>query len=184
MAITKTTATQRRSGYLRVPHLLLTGAEYRGLSTDAKLLYCLLQERQRLSEKHGWVDEDGRTYLYFSVEETAEYFDCGVQKARDQFRQLTSAGLIERHAKQGTRCCRIYVRPLPGDSSICNIYDPISPGGKSVDPSFPQRKRDASPGGKPRSHTIYRERNNLETTEWKKRAIERMMAWKDEEEET
>ena len=173
MAITKTTATQRRSGYLRVPHLLLTGAEYRGLSTDAKLLYCLLQERQRLSEKHGWVDEDGRTYLYFSVEETAEYFDCGVQKARDQFRQLTSAGLIERHANL-----------LPGDSSICKINDPISPGGKSADPSFPQRKRDASPGGKPRSHTIYRERNNLETTEWKKRAIERMMAWKDEEEET
>lgn len=182
MAMTNTTASERRTGYLRIPHQLLTGAQYRGICLEAKLLYCLLLERQRLSKKNGWLDAEGRTYLFFAVEEVAAYFACGVQKARELFRQLTAAGLIERQPKQGVKCCRIYVIPLPEDTNICKLYDPFSPGGNDEHRNFPRGKRHVSNGGNFNAPTIYRENNTIETNTWSKRAIERMMAWKDEDE--
>ena len=45
--------------YYRIPRLLVTGEEFKDLSTDAKLLYGLLLDRMGLSAKNGWFDNQG-----------------------------------------------------------------------------------------------------------------------------
>ena len=49
--------------YYRLPRVLVTGQQFRGLSTDAKLLYALLLDRMGLSSRNGWYDEQGRVYI-------------------------------------------------------------------------------------------------------------------------
>lgn len=53
--------------FYRIPKLLFTDARFSRISTDAKLLYAIFLDRMSLSRKNGWVDDDKRVYIYFSV---------------------------------------------------------------------------------------------------------------------
>lgn len=55
--------------YYRIPRLLITGQQFKGLSTDAKLLYGLMLDRMGLSARNGWYDELGRVYIYYPLDE-------------------------------------------------------------------------------------------------------------------
>ena len=44
--------------FYRVPRLLIKDERYRGLSSDAKLLYGLMLDRMSLSMKNGWLDAE------------------------------------------------------------------------------------------------------------------------------
>lgn len=46
--------------FFRIPRQLITDTKYKGLSTDAKLLYGLMLDRMGLSQRNGWYDEQGR----------------------------------------------------------------------------------------------------------------------------
>ena len=58
--------------YFRIPRLLITVPRFKHLSTDAKLLYGMLLDRMGLSMKNGWHDDDGRVYIYYTVEEICD----------------------------------------------------------------------------------------------------------------
>lgn len=53
--------------FYRIPRLLVTGKEFRPLSTDAKLLYGLLLDRMGLSTKNDWYDKQGRVFIYYTL---------------------------------------------------------------------------------------------------------------------
>ena len=99
--------------FYRIPKLLITGAQFKNLSTDAKLLYGLLLDRMSLSAKNGWYDEQGRVYIYYTLEEIMEDMNCGKDKGVKLLSELDAnrgIGLIER-VKQGQgRPARIYVK--------------------------------------------------------------------------
>ena len=44
--------------FYRVPRLLIKDERFKGLSSDAKLLYGLMLDRMSLSMKNGWLDDD------------------------------------------------------------------------------------------------------------------------------
>ena len=50
--------------FYRVPRLLIKDERFKGLSSDAKLLYGLMLDRMSLSMKNGWLDDENRAYLY------------------------------------------------------------------------------------------------------------------------
>ena len=58
--------------YYRIPRALITGREFRHVSTDAKLLYGLLLDRMGLSSRNGWFDSQGRVFIYYTLEEIQE----------------------------------------------------------------------------------------------------------------
>ena len=60
--------TERFSFYM-LPKVLVTEDLYKNLSSDAKILYACLLERSSLSFKNDWIDEQGRVYIVFTVEE-------------------------------------------------------------------------------------------------------------------
>lgn len=49
--------------FYRVPRLLIKDERFKGLSSDAKLLYGLMLDRMSLSMKNGWLDEENRAYI-------------------------------------------------------------------------------------------------------------------------
>ena len=53
--------------YYRIPRALITGREFRHVSTDAKLLYGLLLDRMGLSSRNGWFDSQGRVFIYYTL---------------------------------------------------------------------------------------------------------------------
>lgn len=55
--------------FYRVPKVLFTDEHFWNTSTDAKLLYGLLLDRMNLSAKNGWLDEAGRVYIIFTIDE-------------------------------------------------------------------------------------------------------------------
>ena len=48
---------------------MVTEDLYKNLSSDAKILYACLLESSSLSFKNDWIDEQGRVYIVFTVEE-------------------------------------------------------------------------------------------------------------------
>ena len=49
--------------FYRTPKVFYTDQKFRGLSSDAKILYGILLDRVGLLSKNGWRDEEGRVFV-------------------------------------------------------------------------------------------------------------------------
>lgn len=78
--------------YYRIPRVLFTGQQFKGLSIGAKMLYGLLLDRMYLSSRNGWYDDQGRVYIYYPVEEIEETMGCGHNKPRPMTSPRPMAG--------------------------------------------------------------------------------------------
>ena len=68
--------------YFRVPKILFRDIKFKDLSTDAKTLYGILLDRMGLSVKNGWLDEQGRVYIIFPVQEVMDALGLIERKRR------------------------------------------------------------------------------------------------------
>ena len=96
--------------YFRIPKALFQDCRFRQLSTDARTLYGILLDRMSLSAKNGWLDEQGRVYIIYTVREVQESLCCGEHKAVKLFRELEDIDLIERKRRGLGRPSLIYVK--------------------------------------------------------------------------
>ena len=96
--------------FYRIPKALFTDPAYRGISTDAKVLYGLLLDRMSLSARNDWLDEQGRVYIIFTVEEVMAALCCADNKATRLLRELEGVGLIERKRRGLGKPSLIYVK--------------------------------------------------------------------------
>lgn len=89
--------------FYKVPKILFTSPMFEKLSTEAKLLYGLLLDRMQLSIQTGWIDDEGRVYIYFTIESIMRALNCGNKKASALLAELDEKrgiGLITR-VRQG-----------------------------------------------------------------------------------
>ena len=96
--------------YFRIPKALFQDHRFRQLSTDARTLYGILLDRMSLSTKNGWLDEQGRVYIIYTVREVQESLCCAEHKAVKLFRELEDIDLIERKRRGLGRPSLIYVK--------------------------------------------------------------------------
>ena len=96
--------------YFRIPKALFQDSRFRRLSTDARTLYGILLDRMSLSAKNGWLDDQGRVYIIYTVREVQESLCCAEHKAVKLFRELEQADLIERKRRGLGRPSLIYVK--------------------------------------------------------------------------
>mgnify|MGYP000047782351 CR=1 FL=1 len=87
--------------FYRVPKLLFTTDRFWNLSTDAKMLYGLLLDRMALSQKNGWVDEQGHVYIIYTIENIMEALGCGNKKAIGLLAELENKANLILRKKQG-----------------------------------------------------------------------------------
>lgn len=124
--------------YYRIPRLLITAPQFKGLSTDAKLLYGLLLDRMGLSSRNGWYDELGRVYIYYSLDEIQRDLNCGHEKAVKLLAELDATkgiGLIERIRQGQGRPAKIYVKQFT--SPDLPKQPEVSPPLAATDPRLP-----------------------------------------------
>ena len=99
--------------FYRIPKALFKNDYFRGLSSDAKILYGLMLDRMSLSIKNQWFDDENRAYIYFSIEDIMELLNCGRNKAVKSLQELDSEngiGLIEKKRQGFGKTNIIYVK--------------------------------------------------------------------------
>ena len=64
-----TSAQASQNAFFRLPRALYEKECFRGLSNDAKTLYALMLDRMSLSLANEWLDEDGKVYINYSLED-------------------------------------------------------------------------------------------------------------------
>ena len=115
--------------------------------TDAKTLYGILLDRMGLSVKNGWLDEQGRVYIIFPVQEVMDALGCADNKATKLFRELEKFGLIERKRRGLGKPNLIYVKNF-------------------ADPRFRNREKNGSGAADSAQQETAKSRGNK--TEWNK----------------
>lgn len=98
--------------FYRIPKLLFKDKRFSEISSDTKLLYALLLNRVSLSQKNGWVDENKRVYIYFSVWEIMDELNICSEKCTKIMSELDEqkgCGLIQRKRQGQGRPSKIYV---------------------------------------------------------------------------
>ena len=99
--------------FIRVPKLLINLPIYKDLTSDDKLLYGILLDRMSLSAKNRWMDDDGRVYIIYTIEDVMEVLNCAQHKAVKLMNNLeTKAHLIERK-RQGQGKPSLIFQELP-----------------------------------------------------------------------
>lgn len=99
--------------FYRVPRLLIKEERFKGLSSDAKLLYGLMLDRLSLSRKNGWLDQEERAYIYYTVDTIMEDLGCAKATCSKILAELDTKkgiGLIERIRQGLGKPDRIYVK--------------------------------------------------------------------------
>ena len=103
--------------YYRIPKALFQDSRFRQLSTDAKTLYGILLDRMSLSVKNGWLDEQNRVFILFTIEDVKRALCCADNKATKLLRELEKFGLIERKRRGLGKPSLVYVKNFSAESS-------------------------------------------------------------------
>ena len=103
--------------FFRIPKALFQEQRFQDLSTDAKTLYGILLDRMSLSVKNGWLDEQNRVFIIFTIEDVKRALCCADNKATKLLRELEKFGLIERKRRGQGKPSLGYVKNFSAESS-------------------------------------------------------------------
>ncbi len=97
--------------FLRIPKVFFEDPDYGNLGSDEKILYGFLHEQVDMSQKNGWIDEEGHTYVLRSMESMQQILhNCSPDKVRATIKNLIDLGLIEKKRRGKGRQDMIYVK--------------------------------------------------------------------------
>ena len=113
--------------FYRIPKALFTEERFKLISAEAKILYGILLDRMSLSRRNGWLDEQSRVFIIFTLDEVMDSIGCADQKATKLLNELESkAGLIERKRQGLGKPNLIYVKNFVDNSSASTSETPES----------------------------------------------------------
>lgn len=103
--------------YMSFPKFLL---EMTSLSETAKIIYTVLLDRARLSQKKtGWADEYGHVFIYYPIKDLAGAVHKSDMTVKSALLTLEKEQLIHRQHKGLGKANRIYVKlPLPEERNL------------------------------------------------------------------
>ena len=96
--------------YYQFPVFLLRAP----VSQTAKILYMVIYDRARMSQRNHWTDDAGRVYAIYTVEDLANEIGRSVTQVKRGLNKLVEADLLEKESFQPGQPNRLYVR-IPSD---------------------------------------------------------------------
>lgn len=84
----------QQGNFYRVPKLLIQGKKYEKLTSDAKLLYAVYQDRAEISIQNKWTDLNGDIYFLFSIDEVCFFMGWGRDKTIKIKKELIAFDLL------------------------------------------------------------------------------------------
>ncbi len=166
-------AEAEQYSFYRIPKTLFSDKRFKTVSMEAKVLYGLMLDRMSLSIRNDWLDDDGRVYIYFTLEDAVSLLGCGKDKALKLFKELDAPGgigLIQRRKQGQGKPARVYVMnfTLPPENEPEPSPEPP--------PQTSEKQKSALPGdaGAQTSEipkSALREKSELQTSEKPKSAL-------------
>lgn len=101
--------------FYRLPKALITDERFKGISNNAKLLYGLMLDRMSLSKKRGWLDEDNKVFIKYSLNNIEEDLSVSRKTASSILKELEAIGLIDMVQQTGVANI-IYVKNFISES--------------------------------------------------------------------
>lgn len=139
--------------FFRLPKKLVRDRQFKSISSDAKILYGVLLDRMSLSMRCGWVDEENRVYIIYTIKDIMEEFECGEKTAIKFLGELCKAGLVEKKRQGQGRPNLLYVKNFnsvtsgEGSARSGNDGAPMQEArGWENTQAGPEEKRDMHPG--------------------------------------
>ena len=147
-----TSAQASQNAFFRLPRALYEKECFRGLSNDAKTLYALMLDRMSLSLVNEWLDEDGKVYINYSLEDIMDTLNCGKTKAVALLKELDSEsgiGLIEKKNMGIAKASVFYVMNFicedeTAEEKVRAVSDEERTGAVSVEEDSPNVDNSAS----------------------------------------
>jgi DNA-binding transcriptional ArsR family regulator len=96
--------------FIRIPRALITEDYFNSLSLQAKVLYGMLLDRMSKSFQNHWLDEEGKAYIIYPVNEIQEDLNLSRRKIMDNLSELEKVGLVERKKQGNGKPNCIYVK--------------------------------------------------------------------------
>lgn len=100
--------------FYRIPKVLIVEDFFEELSTDAKLLYGLLLDRVSLSASSGWIDDQKRVYIIYTLKSIERDLHCCEKTAIKLLKELEQWKLIERVRQGQGKPSLVYVKNFFG----------------------------------------------------------------------
>ena len=101
--------------FYRLPKALITDERFKGISNNAKLLYGLMLDRMSLSKKRGWLDEENKVFIKYSLNNIEEDLSVSRKTASSILKELEAIGLIDMVQQTGVANI-IYVKNFISES--------------------------------------------------------------------
>lgn len=127
--------------YTYLPLNLIYDKQYSTLSLKAIVLYALILNRVKLSDKNKRFQDGGGTFVYYSTVQICEHLRCGKNSARNTLKELEEAGLIRKEYQSLGLPIKIYVCNRIFNNSKLNSTD-IAEKEVSFDVEKAERKAD------------------------------------------
>lgn len=94
--------------FIPLPRFVMAG-DY---TLNAKMLYGLLFNRTMLSQKNGWVSEEGYVYIIYTIKQMADDLGRSERTVKSALRELENAGLLTR-THQGVKKANMLFLKIP-----------------------------------------------------------------------
>ena len=98
-------AQSQQFAFYRIPKVLFTDNRFQKISTEGKVL-----DRVSLSMENGWIDDEGRVYIIFTLTTIRQAMNCAEKSAIKYLTELEEFGLIERIRQGFGKPALIYVK--------------------------------------------------------------------------
>lgn len=96
--------------FYRIPRQLIKDKRFKCLSSDAKLLYGLMLDRMSMSMKNGWLDEENRVYIIYTLDNIIDDLNSSRPTCVKILKELDCIGLIEKRRRGRGKPDIIYVK--------------------------------------------------------------------------
>lgn len=117
--------TEARNQFIQVPKQFMNkNSKYFKLNPISKLLYGMLADRNSLSIKNGWIDENKRIFFLFSQQSMSNLLgDIDPKTVRKYLRDLEDIGLLFRERQGRGNPDRLYLLQIDVEESLYDNDD-------------------------------------------------------------
>lgn len=123
--------------YLPYPRFLL----HQKVNETAKLVYILILDRAQLSQRNEWVDEEGRVYIYYTIDDLAKDSGKSDRTVRTALFDLEKAGLLLRRHQGPGQANVLYPRMPQADFRPFDRKNSAGKRGRKLPPNKNKRVR-------------------------------------------
>lgn len=96
------------------------------LSETSRLIFTILLFRALISQKNGWIDEQGRVFVLYTLEHLSAASGKSISTVKASLAALETHNLIVRETQQGRESRRIFIKlptpaqtlPIPSDKKL------------------------------------------------------------------